>query len=103
MAKITKLLLLVLIALTTIPLSGCGRVEKAEETPENITKTEINCEAPCANYVDKCLTLVPGATQQLYVDGQTSCVKECKDWDTKKTKCILDAENCTLMTDECKL
>lgn len=104
MNKLMRGVLFILITLMITTLSGCGTVKQsATEVSNDFEKTKIECEAPCANYVEKCLTLVPGATQQLYVDGQISCEKECKDWDIKKAECILNAENCTLMTEKCKL
>jgi len=94
----------ILFFLIIITLSGCGRTEPSiTKTADDLKKTEFNCEAPCANYVNKCLTLVPGATQQLYVDGLNSCVKECGDWGVNKAECILNAENCTSMTEDCDL
>lgn len=91
-----------------IGLTGCGNVKKTEDiintgVPVTDNTTKPDCEPACANYVDKCLTLVPGATQQLYVDGHTTCLEECKEWKAEKTQCMADAENCTLMTEECKL
>jgi len=85
-----------LVCLLSLSLAGCGRAEKVKET-------KGGCDLACANYVDKCLTLVPGATQQLYVDGLDSCVQECQGWGSEKTECILNAQNCTSMTDECEL
>jgi hypothetical protein len=89
-------------------LTGCEKTENKEtlnqNPPINVSENPQNsCETACANYVDKCLTLVPGATQQLYVDGQNSCLKECSTWDIEKTECIKKSQNCTWMTEGCKL
>lgn len=104
MNRKTSVVSFVLLALTVVAFSGCGSAEKSTiETVSDVKETKFDCQETCANYVDKCLTLVPGATQQLFVDGLTSCAKECEDWDVNKAECILKAENCTLMTEECKL
>lgn len=82
--------------------SGCGTVET--DTPASeITTSNSSCEAACENYVDKCLTLVPGATENLFKQGRESCFEECVDWGAEKTECIAASQNCTYMTDECEL
>lgn len=89
-------------------LTGCVNKKQTEvpiNTDVSITDNvaKPNCELACTNYVKKCLYLVPGATQQLFKEGQDSCLEECNSWDAEKIQCMQDAENCTLMTDECKL
>jgi len=92
-------------------LSGCGKsnsnrlmndlASEAEET--NLPSGSNDCEAACANYVNKCLTLVPNADHILFNEGLNSCLKECSSWSSEKTKCILEAIACPEMTDVCEL
>jgi hypothetical protein len=62
-----------------------------------------DCGAACGNYVNKCLTLVPNATQALFQDGLSSCLGECASWTTAKTDCMISAIDCPSMTDVCGL
>lgn len=62
-----------------------------------------NCEAACQNYVNKCLTLVPGANESLFQQGRDSCMEECAQWDSEKAGCIVSASDCPSMTDVCGL
>ncbi len=105
----------ILASLLVLPiLSGCA-VEAPTDEPASITGAILNnaesdsradaspCDAACNNYVDQCLTLVPGATQQIFNDGLVSCLQECAAWEGEKISCIRDATNCTSMTDDCDL
>jgi len=62
-----------------------------------------DCEAACANYVNKCLTLVPNATQALFQEGLSSCLGECASWSVAKINCMVSAVDCPSMTDVCGL
>jgi len=62
-----------------------------------------NCEDACKNYVGKCLTLVPGASETLFKQGSDSCMEECVQWTSAKTDCIASAASCESMTDACGL
>lgn len=72
-------------------------------TPELLDKNTNDCEAACNNYVGKCLTLVPNATQALFAEGLASCLAECVGWDTEKVNCLTDAFDCEAMTNICGL
>lgn len=76
-----------------------GSVLKADEP----TQAGGDCEAACANYVNKCLTLVPGADESLFQQGLVSCMEECAQWGSEKAGCILAASDCPSMTDACGL
>ena len=103
----------ILLSLLMLPLlTGCAVEEPTsdpafitgallENTPSNAD--ESACDVACDNYVDQCLTLVPGATQQLFEDGLVSCMQECAAWEAEKIACIRDAQNCPSMTEECEL
>lgn len=61
------------------------------------------CDLACSNYVNKCLTLVPNANQELFEQGRVSCLGECQTWSTDKTDCIARAGDCPAMTEACGL
>ncbi|MFA5020557.1 MAG: hypothetical protein WC517_00635 [Patescibacteria group bacterium] len=61
------------------------------------------CETACGNYVAKCLTLVPNATQALFDDGLNSCLEECASWSAGKVDCLAGALDCEAMTNVCGL
>ncbi len=104
-----------LLSLLMLPLLGGCAVDTPTSEEEYSTGAvlQINepdpmpaataCEEACANYVNKCLTLVPNATQALFDEGQTSCVQECATWESSKTECIRDVLDCESMTDICGL
>lgn len=71
-------------------------------TPE-LPEAKDECEAACGSYVNKCLTLVPNATQALFEDGMTSCKSECSKWNTQKVDCMINAFDCEAMTNVCGL
>jgi len=68
-----------------------------------VEKEKIDCESPCRNYIHKCLSLVPNASEELFSQGLESCMKECRSWSDTKNKCILNAPNCQDMTEVCGL
>lgn len=72
------------------------------ETPKEVEVSSV-CEAACANYVNRCLTLVPNATQALFEEGRSSCMSECVNWAESKAQCMTSAVECTQMTDTCGL
>lgn len=72
-------------------------------TPKPIDKNASECEAACGNYVGKCLTLVPSATEALFADGLKSCLKECTSWNTNKTSCMINAFDCESFANVCGL
>jgi len=103
-----KTLFLFLLIIPVITLTGCDRKINDEISGENYIfdisdNSEVGCNSACDNYVEQCLTLVPGATQQLYVDGFDSCLGERVSWSSEKIDCIEKSQNCTWMTDECGL
>lgn len=73
------------------------------ENPKPIDKNASECEAACGSYVGKCLTLVPNATPALFEEGQSSCEKECANWNTDKVNCMIGAFDCEAMTNICGL
>jgi hypothetical protein len=76
-----------------------GAVLKADEPAQ----TGNDCEAACTNYVNKCLTLVPGADETLFQQGRDSCMDVCVEWTSEKADCIATAASCEPMTDVCGL
>jgi|GEM_PF-2086185 coenzyme F420-reducing hydrogenase gamma subunit len=62
-----------------------------------------DCEAACANYANKCLSLVPNADQNLINQGLVSCMQECQAWPADKTGCMVQAIDCPAMTESCGL
>jgi hypothetical protein len=92
--------------------SGCAELGSvAEYVSSAIPKMEEpklapagnDCEAACANYVNKCLSLVPNATQALFQEGLVTCVGECSAWAQSKTNCMISAVDCESMTEVCGL
>ena len=94
--------------------SSCEQLSKTPELvaelaiPDNILQPEpepahTGCQAACANYVNKCLTLVPGANQSLYDEGTASCLAECANWYQEKIDCLKAAADCPAMTEQCGL
>jgi hypothetical protein len=107
-----KIIFLSFILLAFLLISGCGHQTETEEQPEpseviseerELDATTSDCQLACLNYVNKCLTLVPNATQALFDEGLVSCLTECIGWDNIKTACMIGSENCELMTDVCGL
>ncbi len=79
-------------------------IAKIKPACAEVAEEEKNdCESPCRNYTQKCLSLVPNADQTLFNQGFESCLKECKGWDDTKNKCIKNAANCQDMTEICGL
>lgn len=78
-------------------LAGCFSVKKEKENVDN------NCDAACNNYVDRCLTLVPNADQDLFQEGYDSCMEICPDWNEPKIDCMAAAQDCPSMTEVCGL
>lgn len=70
-----------------------------EETPV----AGNGCELACSNYVNKCLTLVPNADQNLFDQGLASCQQECQGWSADKVGCLASALDCPSMTETCGL
>jgi hypothetical protein len=70
---------------------------------EEETAKENDCVPACQNYVNRCLTLVPNATQSLFNQGMESCEFECKTWDNSKITCMERAMDCPSMTEVCGL
>ncbi|MDD3897279.1 MAG: hypothetical protein PHU04_05605 [Candidatus Peribacteraceae bacterium] len=88
-------------ALSAIPEFAAGLVPEMEDP--NLAPAKNDCEAACGNYVNTCLTLVPGAGQALFQEGLTSCMEECAGWDEQKTACMASAADCESMTNICGL
>lgn len=61
------------------------------------------CETACANYVMKCISLVPNADSNLINESISSCYNECQKWNNEKANCILNALDCESMTNVCGL
>lgn len=68
-----------------------------------LDQAQNDCESACTNYVNKCLTLVPNATQALFQEGLGSCVKDCAKWNMQKVDCMINAFDCESMTNVCGL
>ncbi len=97
--------------LACLVLSGCGG-QPQEDASDALSGSGVrvnepvagnNCAAACENYVNKCLTLVPGADETLFQQGRDSCMEECAQWTSEKTSCIETAASCEPMTDVCGL
>jgi hypothetical protein len=71
--------------------------------PPEQNEASNDCESACANYVNKCLTLVPNANQSLFQEGLNSCIGECASYDDNKINCLIDATDCPAMTEQCGL
>lgn len=98
-------------------LAGADSCEQLSKSPELVAELTIpdkaakpeaepaqnDCQAACANYVNKCLTLVPGAAQSLYDEGKASCETECAGWKEQKISCLKTAADCPAMTEQCGL
>jgi hypothetical protein len=92
--------------------NNCEELSSIEEVVDSLVP-EINepeldsaqndCESACTNYVNKCLTLVPNATQALFQEGLESCVKDCAKWNGTKIDCMIQALDCPSMTEVCGL
>ena len=74
-----------------------------EMNEPELAPAKNECESACVNYVNKCLTLVPNATQALFQEGLESCLNECAKWNGVKIDCMISAFNCEAMTDVCGL
>jgi hypothetical protein len=109
-------LLLVVLLLTGI-LTACDQKQTKVEEAENkvdsapeVRSEEVkpnslskDCTSACENYVSKCLTLVPNASDTLLNEGLVSCVEDCANWSADKAECISEALECPSMTEICKL
>jgi len=97
--------------LTCLVLAGCGgQPQENENDTLSGSGVRVNepvagndCTAACENYVNKCLTLVPGAGETLFQQGRDSCMEACAQWTGEKTGCIATAASCEPMTDVCGL
>jgi hypothetical protein len=97
-----KLTALILACIMILIFSGCTK--NPTDKPVEVTKqTENVCTKACQNYIDKCLTLVPNASHQLFEEGRQSCYEKCNGWSPEKITCMENAEACTAMTSECEL
>lgn len=97
--------------LPCLVLAGCGG-QPQNDTQDTLSGSVVrvnepaagnNCEAACENYVNKCLTLVPGAGETLFQQGRDSCMEVCAEWTSEKIDCIATAASCEPMTDVCGL
>lgn len=93
-------------------VNNCEDISSIEEVvaslvPEinepKLDPAEDDCELACVNYVNKCLTLVPNASQSLYNEGLFSCIKDCAKWGGEKIDCMIQAIDCPSMTEVCGL
>ncbi len=101
-----KKIILALPVLLILTLSACNTVETPtapQAINESTSQANTGCETACENYKTQCLSLVPGATQQIFKDGIESCMNECKAWTKEKTDCISTSLDCVSMTDICEL
>ncbi len=74
------------------------------QEPESVKNVDSSdCQFACANYVVKCLTLVPNASKDLLDEGLNSCMSECQRWNSQKTGCMIEAIDCESMTNVCGL
>lgn len=72
--------------------------------PESVGDVGVeDCQMACANYVVKCLTLVPNASKELLDEGLYSCIGECQKWNNEKIDCMIGALDCESMTNICGL
>ncbi len=71
--------------------------------PETQEAKGGDCQLSCANYTNKCLTLVPNADKNLFDQGMASCMSDCLKWDNKKIECMINAVDCQSMTEICGL
>jgi hypothetical protein len=65
--------------------------------------TDNNCVAACNNYVLKCISQVPNATELLKKDAYNSCMGECSQWNTEKINCMSISPTCEGFTNQCGL
>ncbi|HOX97071.1 MAG TPA: hypothetical protein PL066_01795 [bacterium] len=70
---------------------------------ETETSSENNCPAACNNYVLKCISQVPSATEALEKDAYNSCMGECAKWDNEKINCMSISPSCEGFTNQCGL
>jgi carboxypeptidase C (cathepsin A) len=78
---------------------NCRQPSDAEEK----ATTENNCVAACNNYVLKCISQVPNATELLKKDAYNSCMGECVKWNSEKINCMSISPTCEGFTNQCGL
>ncbi|MDD3284530.1 MAG: hypothetical protein PHZ07_02955 [Patescibacteria group bacterium] len=106
-----KVILSIVLLFMVFTLSACSSkkyVEKQDEFSTSTVKIIENkasndCGAACDKYVKNCLTLVPNANEAFFTEGHESCLKECKNWDSEKVDCMINAIDCPSMTEVCGL
>lgn len=81
-------------------VDSAAEVRSETVKPNSLSK---DCRSACENYVSKCLTLVPNASETLLNEGLVSCVEDCASWSADKATCISQALECPSMTEICKL
>lgn len=84
----------------SIPSVPLSKTKESDKTP---ISNSSDCEVACANYTNKCLTLVPNADQNLFNEGLLSCMNECAKWNGLKTECMINSIDCESMTTTCGL
>lgn len=73
------------------------------ETTNTEKSGENNCPSACNNYVLKCISQVPNATETLEKDAYNSCMVECAKWDNEKINCMSISPSCEGFTNQCGL
>jgi len=81
-----------------------AQAQVAKEAAADINNPNVDkCNQACNNYVNRCLTLVPNATPQLFEEGFNSCKTECASWNITKIDCMIQSNTCEAFTDVCGL
>lgn len=84
----------------------CEELARNCRQPSNTDEksgTDNNCAAACNNYVLKCISQVPSATEALEKDAYNSCMGECTKWDSEKINCMSISPSCEGFTNQCGL
>lgn len=77
----------------------CRYPSNSEKQNESIN----NCTDACNNYVLKCISQVPNATEALQKDAYDSCMGECAEWNFEKINCMSISPSCEAFTNQCGL
>lgn len=75
----------------------------SETTSDENNPNVAKCNQACNNYVNRCLTLVPNASSQLFEEGFTSCKNDCINWEMEKIDCMIQSNTCEAFSESCGL
>ncbi len=84
-------------------LDGDEAESSNQEQEDNTQADQSDCELACSNYALKCLSSSEDTSQAAYNQKFFSCIQDCSGWKTSKAECVINALDCSSITNDCDL